>query len=385
MLKQLLLPAVAIFGFGFAVYTIRAREVTPTARPLNPPPTQKKFKRTIAGAGIVEARLENIPIGSPVPGVVWEVFVKVQDQVKKGDPLFRLDDRELRADLEVREANLASAVASAHRIEAAPQVGDVATSAAAVEEARAKLSDAESMAGRSDRLYQRQMVPAGDYDKDRYAFQGARAGLARAQAELNRIKITWEADKIVSRASVAMAESQLKSTRIQLDRLTVRALAEGKVLQLNVRPGQFAAVVWKEPLIVLGDSNRLHVRVDIDENDVPLFDPQARAIATLKGRPGVPFDLIPYKVEPYVIPKRSLTGDNSERVDTRVLQVVYALPNARKIPIYIGQQMDAYIETTAPEGVSLDTDLRRIGPFEEKSPGSAEPVPTAKGEPRPAP
>ncbi|WP_435010652.1 HlyD family secretion protein [Tundrisphaera lichenicola] len=372
MLKKMILPLIAIGGFAFAVFTVvKAREIPPPAKPLVSPPTQPNYRRTIAGSGIIEARLENIPVGSPVPGVVWEVYVKVNDKIKKGDPLFRLDERELRAELEVREANLASAIASYKRLEAAPQVGDIATAEATVEEMKAKVNDAEAAAGRSDRLYQRQMGTASDYDRDRYAFQAAKAGMAKAMADLNRIKITWEADKQVAQAAVAMADSQVKSTKIQLDRLVVRALTDGEILQVNVRPGQFAAAIWNQALVVIGDSNELHVRVDIDENDVPLFDPKARAIATLKGRPGVRFDLVPYKVEPYVIPKKSLTGENSERVDTRVLQVVYALPKDSPIPLYIGQQMDAYLEARVPEGVSLDTDLRRVSPFDEPGAGAA--------------
>ena len=112
---------------------------------------------------------------------------------------------------------------------------------------------------------------------------------------------------------------------------------------------------------------------------MPLFNPKARALATLKGRPGVKFALEPFKVEPYVIPKRSLTGDTSERVDTRVLQVVYSLPDDRPIPLYIGQQMDVYIESTEPPaGVSLDTDLSRVSPFEDAQPKPApvRPAPT---------
>ena len=365
-MKNWFLPMVALAGFSYAVFSVvKAREVAPASVPLMTPPTQDSFKRTIAGAGIIEARLENIPVGSPVQGVVWELFVKVKDRVKKGDPLFRIDDRELKAELEVREASLASAIASARRAEAAPISGDVATAEAAVEEARAKVNDAESAAGRTERLYQRQMGTAADYDKDRYTFQAAKATLAKNQADLQRLKVTWEADKLVSQAAVSMADSQVRSTKIQLERLVVRALADGEILQVNVRPGQLAASLWNQGLVVIGDSNRLHVRVDVDENDVPLFDPKAKAIATLKGRPSVRFDLIPFKVEPYVIPKKSLTGDNSERVDTRVLQVVYSLPDDRQMPLYIGQQMDAYIESAPPpEGVSLDTDLRRNSPFE---------------------
>ncbi len=390
MLKKMALPLVAILGFGFAVKTvIKAREVAPPTRPLISPPTQSKFKRTIAGSGIVESRLENIPVGSPVSGVAWEVFVKVGNRVKKGDPLFRIDERDLNADLEVRQSSLASAIADARRLEAAPQIGDVAYSEAAVDEARAKLNDLEAAFGRSDRLFQRQMLPATDYDRDRYAFAGGKAALSKAIADLGRLKVTWEADKRVAQAKVAMADSQVKSTRIHLDRLTVRALADGEILQVNVRPGQYAAALGNQALVIIGDSNRLHVRVDIDENDVPLFDRGAKALATLKGRPGVKFeDLTVVKVEPYIIPKRSLTGDNSERVDTRVLQVVYALPDNRPVPLYVGQQMDAYIEAAEARDATLDTDLSRTSPFpiRDGGPAQAEPVPVAPANPSgPAP
>jgi multidrug resistance efflux pump len=353
MIRKLILPLIACAGFGFAVFTvIKFRQVPKPAVPRTSPPISEE--NTIAGAGIVEARLENIPVGSPVPGVVWEVYVKVKDKVKKGDKLFKIDDRDLQAELAVRQANLASAIAQWKRIEAAPQVGDIPTAEAAVEEARAKANDMEAASGRTERLYTRQMGTASDYDKDRFAFQAAKASLSKAIADLNRIKITWEADKEVSKAAVAMAESQLKSTEIQLERLIVRALADGEILQVNVRPGQFAAALWNQALVVIGDSNRLHVRVDIDENDVPLFDPKATAKASLRGKPDIEFALTPFKIEPYIIPKKSLTGDNAERVDTRVLQVVYALPENRDFPIFIGQQMDAKIQRATTKVASTD-------------------------------
>jgi multidrug resistance efflux pump len=342
MIRKFVLPLVALAGFGFAVRTvIDFRKVPEPAKYEAEPPHSREA--TLSGSGIVEARLENIPVGSPVPGVVWEVYVKVKDKVKKGDKLFKIDDRDLRADLAVREANLASMIAQYKRLEAAPQVGDIATAEAAVEEARAKANDMESASARTERLYTRQMGTASDYDKDRYAYQAAKASLAKAQADLNRIKITWEADKQVSKAAIAMADSQLQSTKIQLERLIVCALADGDILQVNVRPGQFAAALWNQALVVIGDSNRLHVRVDIDENDVPNFDPKANAEASLRGKSDVKFPLVPFKIEPYIIPKKSLTGDTTERVDTRVLQVVYALPENPGIPIYIGQQMDVTI------------------------------------------
>jgi hypothetical protein len=44
-----------------------------------------------------------------------------------------------------------------------------------------------------------------------------------------------------------------------------------------------------------------------------------------------------------VIPKKSLTGGNTERVDTRVLQVIYAI-DAPSDRLYVGQQLDVSLD-----------------------------------------
>jgi multidrug resistance efflux pump len=369
MFTKYALPLLALAGLGFATFkVVDERKSPPSSKPLISPPTRPPFK-SIAGAGLIEARMENIPIGSPSPGVVWEVFVKINDLAKRGDPLFRIDDRALRAEMKVREAMLAAAEAQLHKLRVAPRPEDLPPAEAAVAEARARLANAEVATMRSSRLYEVNAGPASDYDRDRFAAAEARATLAKATADLARLKKgSWEEDIRIAEAAVEQARSQLESTRIELDRLTVRALTDGQVLQVNVRPGQFAALAWKEPLIVLGDVKRLHVRVDLDEQDLPLFRPGAKAVATLKGRPHVRFPLDFVKVEPYVIPKKSLTGDNSERVDTRVLQAIYALPDERPIPLYVGQQMDVYLEAApTPDGLSLEADPSAPKPFESQT------------------
>ena len=94
---------------------------------------------------------------------------------------------------------------------------------------------------------------------------------------------------------------------------------------------------------VNGDIDNLHVRVDIDEHDIPRFSTKAPAIAKLRGNPQAEYKLTFVRVEPYVIPKRSLTGDNTERVDTRVLQVIYSLEKTDR-PVFVGQQMDVFVK-----------------------------------------
>ena len=381
MIVKYVLPILAVAGLVFAVNrVVEARRPGPTAEPIVEPPTRPDSVKMIAGSGLVEARRENIPIGVNIPGVVTEVFVKKGEKVKVGAPLFRTDDREFKSMLAVREAELASSQAQLHKLIASPRPEDIPPAKAAAQEAEARMADAEAALARTERLFQRQMIAASDYDKDRYAYYAAKATYAKAKADLEKILAgSWKEDIEIARAAVQLARSQVESIKTSLERLIVRAPMDGEVLQLNVRLGQFAAMTWKEPMIVLGDSKRLHVRIDIDEPELLYFSKGAEAIATLKGRPNIRFPLKFVYVEPYVIPKQSLTGNNSERVDQRVLQVIYELPDDRPLDVYIGQQVDVYMKA-ATISKSIDSDMG-LGngklPFEDETPASQSGKPAA--------
>ena len=361
MFTKYFLPLIAVVGMAAGIGAVVSKKETPVAHPVLDPPLQPdKVAKPIYGSGLIEAQRENIPIGTTVPGVVLEVFVdgrpgynpphkKVGDKVKKGEPLFRIDDRELVAEKKVREASLVAAQAQLHRLEKMPRPEDVPPAVAAVDEARARLFDSEAAYNRDMQLFAKKMLAASDFDKDRFTLQAAKATLARAEADLARLKAgAWKEDIDVQRAAVEQAKSQIDSINLLLERLVIRAPVDGQVLQVNVRPGQIAMLAWKEPMIVLGEVNRLHVRVDIDEVDLNRFREGLPAVANVRGRQDPKFPLEFVRVEPYVIPKKSLTGDTSERVDTRALQVLYALPDPTPIKVYVGQQMDVFLAVDPP-------------------------------------
>ena len=130
----------------------------------------------------------------------------------------------------------------------------------------------------------------------------------------------------------------------------MRSPIEGEVLQVNIRAGEFAqAGALSTPLMIIGNLEQLHVRVDIDENDAWRFDKKSKAVAYLRGNRDFKVELELAYLEPFVIPKKSLTGDSTERVDTRVLQALYSF-DRKQLPIYIGQQMDVFIEIQAATG-----------------------------------
>ncbi len=86
---------------------------------------------------------------------------------------------------------------------------------------------------------------------------------------------------------------------------------------------------------------------DIDEHDIPrahrFLGTGVAAFASARGDPSRRIPLSFVRVEPYVVPKKSLTGDNTERVDTRVLQVVYRV-DQDEAGLFVGMQVDVFLQ-----------------------------------------
>lgn len=362
MLTRYVLPVLAVISFSFAVLQMTRAQQTPP--PVSPPvdPGKSPFSRQVAGAGIVEPETENIAVGTHVPGVVKAVHVRVDDCVLADAPLFDLDDRQMKAELAVRQAARDNAAAQLAKLEET-RGKELPPLEAKVVEAKANLDDKQILFERTKREVNSGVGSTETFDSRKIAIDVARAQLQQAQANLDFTRAgTWKHDVSIARTTLAQTQSQCDQTQTELDRLRVTAprvrqpgadptkypiptsdLVKFRVLQVNVRPGEYVATTAGQAYIVLGTVGRLHVRVDVDENDIARFKRGMKGTASPRGEPQTQFPLSFIRVEPYVIPKKSLTGGNTERVDTRVLQVIYAVdvPNP---PLYVGQQLDVSLD-----------------------------------------
>lgn len=345
VLTQAVLPLVAIGLLAFAGWFVwKTRMVS---RAPTPPiePARSPFAATLAAAGLVEAQTENIAVGSATPGVVVEVRVKVGDDVQAGTPLFRLDDRELRGELAVKRAAVAQSKSELVRLEAEPRKEKIPVLVAQVNEARAAVTRETDALKRAEQTFASRVTTEQDVIARREALAAAQANLQRFQADLDLLQAgSWEYDRDVARTAVGKAEAEVAKIETELDRLIVRSLVAGRVLQVNVRPGEFVGAPPNQPLVIVGNIDLLHVRVDIDEFDIPRFSSAAKASAVPRGSLQERYPLSFVRVEPFVVPKKSLTGDTTERVDTRVLQVIYACDPTDRPPLFVGQQVEVYIE-----------------------------------------
>jgi HlyD family secretion protein len=348
MIRKYVLPLLAVLGVVFALWTVASSSrPVPAAEPVAQP-AAAPFPSFVAGAGLIEASTENIAIGTHLAGIVTDVYVVVGSRVKAGDPLFKLDDRALQAELRIRQTALAQARAQLAKQESMPRPEEVPPAAARVKEAEASLADAQHQLALMESVTDKRAISQDDLNRRRFAVQEAAAKLAEQRAQLVLLKAgSWKPDTDIARAEVAAAEAQANATVTDLERLTVRAPVDGQVLQVKVRRGEFAQTgVLATPLILLGNVDQLHVRVDIDENDAWRVRSGASAFAFVRGNRELQTPLKFVRFEPFIVPKRSLTGDSTERVDTRVLQVLYRF-DRNHLPVYVGQQMDVFIEAPA--------------------------------------
>lgn len=283
--------ALAGVALGIRVVLSVTAQEPPPAPPL--PVPVKPFRHSIGASGLVEAQRRNTSIGVPNAGIVTKVFVDVWDRVQPGTPLLQLDDRELRAQLLL-------------------DLAQIELKSTQVDRVRAQLS-------RLQAIEDRRAISADDL-KDR------------------------QLDATVAQADLATAQAKVRQTEQLIDRLTVRSPLEGTVLQLNVRVGEYITPAATDPSVVLGNTDTFWVRADVDEQIAPRVRPGRHAVGYLKGDATRPIPMEFVRIEPYVIPKRSLTGASTERVDTRVLQVIYSFRNTPELGIYIGQQVDLFID-----------------------------------------
>jgi len=309
----------------------------------------------IGAVGLVEPSSQEISIGTDISGTVSKVFAVPGVKVSKGDPLFALDSRlaeavvaQRRRDLAAAEARLALARGRVPGLEA-----EVQAALTSVEAARAEKDDATDVVRIASGLNSGDTISAREITRRRNVLRPAEARYAEASARLSLAQANLAlydeakggANIAIELAAIEQARATLKLAQTDLELRTVNAPIDGEVLRVNINPGEFAlAGAVTQPLIVMGRTDPMHVRIDIDEADIARYRSGARAVASLRGDTVRKLRLSFVRAEPLVVPKRALSGLTTERVDTRVMQLIYAIVEDG-LAILPGQQVDVLIET----------------------------------------
>ena len=311
-----ILPAIAIAGIvGSFIYIGSSRPdtslSTPDETPARTPESQRKTG-SIVGTGVIEPSSETVDIATHIAGVVAKVSVAAGDQVAAGQPLIEIDSRNARA-------VLSEALASA------------ATARQSIAAAQTSIRVAQNQYALYQMVDDQRAVSQQEVITRRDAVADARAQLGVAQAQARQ------------------AEAQVMQARVELDRHIVRAPAAMQVLQVDTRAGEYAGTQGTASVLMkLGATKPLHVRLDIDENQIEKIALGQPAIISARGDAKRQVKAMFVRAEPLIVPKRSLTNSATERVDVRVLQLIFALPEEGG-NFFVGQQVDGFVPAKAKQ------------------------------------
>ncbi len=316
-------------------------------------PHQPQAERSTAGeriyaTGIVEGATQDIELRPEQAGRVSEVLVAAGDHVEKGGVLLRLDGARQQREVALAEADLNLARAEAERIKNGARAEEREEAHALYCAAQSRLKQAEQTWQRIMPLRNERAISQQDADDQQAAVNTLRAELEAATARVMQIEAPAREDEMrAAEARVAAAQARLELARISLDKTELRAARAGRVLDVNVEPGEITGPDAGEPLVVLSDTSVVRVRAYVEELDAPKVQPGMQATITCDGLPDQQFTGYVTSVSPRMVRKSVFAERPGELYDTKVREVVLELQPTEEL--FVGLRVDISLQPSHEE------------------------------------
>jgi RND family efflux transporter MFP subunit len=268
----------------------------------------------VMGTGTLEARVKSA-VSPKIAGRIETLLVDEGDRVEAGQLLFSLDDADLRQQVEIAEANVASSLAAITRLETDQS------------RAQAVLEQAKRSHDRIQQLVVRNVTTAEDGDKATESLRIAQAGMARAEAAL----VEGHKEQITAEKNLAHRRALLKDTHVvaPFDGLIVRRMRD---------PGDI--VVPGSPTLTLVSLDEIWVSAWVDETEMARLRVGQPARVAFRSEPRQSYE--------GQVARLGREADRETRefiVDVRVLK----LPENWAV----GQRAEVYIETARKSSVPV--------------------------------
>ncbi len=322
-------------------------------------PAANPYAKAIYAEGIIEGAQssgENINVLPEVAGPVVSIFVKEGDAVRAGQPLFAIDDSVQRGTTEQEQLQAQAAQAALNELKAEPRRETLAVAVAQFDQAQANLKSLVDVRDKVERSAQLDPRSISRETLDS-AIDAAKAGeeavaVAQRQLELTRAG-AWIYDVQNQQAQYQALTHAYQAGAALLSKYVVKAPRDGVVLALNAANGDYVSPqgaydTYTEayaPVAVLSPgSDTLAVRCYIDEILLSRLPkgPNIKAEMIIRGsNVHVPLQFV--RIQPYVTPKIELSDERQERVDLRVLPVIFNFRSDPALKLYPGQLVDVYL------------------------------------------
>ena len=320
---------------------------TVAARVIPPPEgttdlrVQRPEGEWLGGLGIIEPAQPESRLVPAVAGRISRIAVEEGQHVEAGALLVELESAAEQAALAAAEAEVGVAQAELSRTRRGlrPEERLALERDTGAAEARAELSE-----GVLERL--QRAAAGGGVSVDQVARAERQALVDRRTAEgaaaRERASRRGRGEDVrLAQARLLAAEARRDQALANLSLRQIVAPVAGEVLEIHYRLGEYVSPSGAEPLVILGDTSELRARIDIDERDVARLAPGARALVTVDALPNVRFEGAIVEIGRRMGRKNVRTDEPTERLDTKILEVVVALRHADRL--IVGQRVMGYV------------------------------------------
>lgn len=330
----------------------------PQLPPAFPPPSNP-FPAGIYAEGIIESDQpsgENINVYPEVAGTVKQILVSEGQQVRKGQPLLLIDDSIQRATVEQQKSQAAAAHTLLDELRAQPRKETLDVNIAQVNAAQAALKTAQDELSKQQNAYELnpKSISRDALDTAANAVEVAKTNLEVAKRQYDLTKAgAWVYDVDNQEKTWIALEKAYQSSSALLAKYTLVAPRNGVVMAVNVTPGSFVSnqgaydqyTEGVQPVLALGSPpESLNVRCYVDEILVPRLPDPAKMKAQMSVRGSNQKITMQYvRVQPFVSPKIELADEKEERVDVRVLPLIFQVKKPAGTNLYPGELVDVYI------------------------------------------
>jgi len=322
-------------------------------------PVASPYATAIYSNGIIESEQqagENINIFPEVAGPITEVFAREGQQVTAGTPLLRIDDSVQKATADQLRLQSEAALVLLQELKAQPRKETLAIAKAQVVLAESNLKAATDQYDKRRASYDLDQKSISrdvlDTAHDAVTQAASAKEVAIKQYDLTKAG-AWSYDIANQQKTYEALNQTYRAANALLSKYSINARSDGVVLAVNASVGSYVSSLGAydtytqgtDPLIVMGTSqDYLAVRCYVDEILVSRLPAPANIKAQMSIRGTdvkVPLEFV--RVQPYVSPKIELSNQRTEKVDLRVLPVIFRFPKKDLNTVFPGQQVDVFI------------------------------------------
>lgn len=341
------LAAIAVLAMLFLVvralsagpaYDPRAKDSAAATRTVQPPAGTIDERAPlpeasmIGGSGIVEPAQREARLAGGSSGIVTAIRVVEGDRVNAGDVLVVLDSAVEAAAVKTSEAEVASARATLAKTRNGQRTEDRDAALAESRSTKARSDLSEIALSRAEQLTKGGAMTQEELDRARLNAAADKQTSRAAEARAHAAEVGSRTEDIAAaNAALIAADARLEQAKATLDRRQIKAPYAGEVLQVKARVGEYYTAGASEAPIVLGDTTSLRARMDVDERDIGKVKIGQAAYVRVDAYPGVKFTGKVAEIGRRMGRKNVRTDDPTERLDTKILEVVVNLDDAKRL------------------------------------------------------